>query len=127
MSIHEDDRYLPGGPSNLLVRRVRSSLALYRIRPCRETWRLTWEWANAIANSYWSTTRKHWPLATEIATQYVVLMLARMRDEERLRLPFRANKMPQRVAEALRLADSGKPFLPQLCLKSDEGQGAAVQ
>jgi hypothetical protein len=122
MSTPEDDKHLPGGPSKILVRRVRSSLAVYRIRPLRETWRLTWEWANEIANSYASRTRKHWPLVNEIATQYIVLLLAKMKNEDRLRLPFRANRLPQRVAQALRLSTGTGVPMSRLILTTVESQ-----
>jgi hypothetical protein len=120
MSAIEDDKYLPGGPSKLLVRRVRSHLSLYGIRPKREPWRLTWEWANEIANSYWSTTRKHWPFVTEIATQYLVLVLARMKESGSLRLPFRAEKMPVRVRQMLRLPAGSRLALPQFGSQIDQ-------
>ncbi len=112
MSTPEDDKRLPGGPSKILVRRVRSSLALYNIRPQRQTWRLTWEWANEIANSYGSRSHKRWPLATEIATQYIILLLAKMKNEDQLRLPFRANHLPLNVALALRLFTGAEIPMP---------------
>lgn len=90
-----DDRNLPGRPSRLLVRRVRSHLSLYGIRPKDREWIATWQWAYAIANSYW---REHWPLATEIGTQYIVLLLAAMKENHALKMPFRSEVgMPERL------------------------------
>jgi len=102
MTVSERNR-LPGGPSNALVRRVRSRLAWYGIRPTYkngELWHLAWEWANKVATSYF--TSKHWPLANEIAAQYVFLLLNAMRASRDLNLPFRAaEQMPASVRNAL--------------------------
>ncbi len=107
MSSSERNR-LPGGPSNALVRRVRSRLAWYGIRPTYwngELWHLTWEWANNVANSYF--TRKHWPLASEIAAQYVFLLLRAMHERCDLKLPYRAaEQLPDSVRKALSLSAS---------------------
>jgi hypothetical protein len=96
-----DERTLPGWPSKRLVKQVRSHLWHYGIRPKGEAWRATWSWAHAIANSYMSKT--HWPLSSEIATQYVLLLLARMKANRSLRLPFRAGQV---------IPDDVKPLLP---------------
>jgi hypothetical protein len=85
-----EDRELPGWPKKRLVREVRSHLRHYGIRPKGEAWRAAWSWASAIANSYVYT---HWPIPSEIATQYVLLLLAQMKESHSLKLPFRANKV----------------------------------
>lgn len=85
-----DERELPGWTKKRLVAQVRSHLWHYGIRPKGQAWRATWSWASAIANSYVYT---HWPLPSEIATQYVLLLLAEMKESHMLKLPFRANKV----------------------------------
>ena len=90
-----DYRDLPGFPRRALVKRVRSHLWLYGIRPKGEEWRATWAWASAIARSYHHT---HWPLPHEIGAQYVLLLLNRMNERRGLKLPYRASKvMPEEV------------------------------
>jgi hypothetical protein len=95
-----DDRTLPGWPKKKLVKDVRRHLARYGIRPsCLNAWRTTWVWAEAITRSYWQT---HWPLPSEIATQYVLLLLAEMKKSHMLNLPYRADTvLPPEVAAAL--------------------------
>jgi hypothetical protein len=94
-----EERDLPGWPKRALVKKVRSHLWSYGIRPKGQAWRATWSWAYAIANSYYRT---HWPLPSEIATQYLVLLLAEMRDCRALKLPYRANKVvPENVQRIL--------------------------
>jgi len=78
---------------------VRSHLWRYGIRPQHTPWIAAWSWANAIANSYFHT---HWPSASEIGTQYLLLLLAEMKRNHALRLPYRANKvMPEQVQALL--------------------------
>lgn len=97
-----DDRYLPGLPKRRLVKEVRSHLWRCGIRPRGEAWLAGWLWADAIARSYYHT---HWPMASEISTQYVLLLLAQMNENCSLRLPYRAGDvMPDKVAQLL--ADS---------------------
>jgi hypothetical protein len=86
-----EHRELPGWPKKALVKRVRSHLWSYGIRPKGQAWRATWAWAYAIATSY--SYRTHWPLASEIATQYVLLLLAHMKENCSLNLPYRAAKV----------------------------------
>jgi hypothetical protein len=95
-----EDRTLPGWPKKKLVKDVRRHLAHYGIRPtCLRAWRTTWIWAEAIARSYWQT---HWPLASEIATQYILLLLAEMKKSHMLNLPYRADTvLPSEPAAAL--------------------------
>ena len=95
-----EDHSLPGWPKKKLVKEVRRHLSHYGIRPVRsELWRATWAWAEAIAQSYWHT---HWPLPSEIGTQYILLLLIEMKESHMLRLPYRAGeKIPPQVAAML--------------------------
>ena len=95
-----EERSLPGWPKKKLVKDVRRHLSHYGIRPTKsELWRAAWNWADAIARSYWHT---HWPMASEIATQYLLLLLAQMKSSSMLRLPYRAHKIvPPEVAALL--------------------------
>ena len=95
-----EDNSLPGWPKKRLVREVRSHLWHYGIRPTKLTiWRATWAWADTIASSYW---HKHWPLPSEIATQYILLLLVEMKGSSMLRLPYRAaDHVPADVAAML--------------------------
>ena len=96
------DPILPGHPRKTLVRDVKRSLWRAGIRPVRnEVWTATWEWAAQIANSY-LMIRELWPDSQQIAAQYVLLLLAEMRDRSMLKLPFKANEqMPASVAKML--------------------------
>jgi len=85
-----EQRDLPGSPKKRLVKLVRAHLWRYGIRPRGQHWRAAWSWAAAIANSYFHT---HWPSASEIATQYLLLLLIEMKGSYALRLPYRANKV----------------------------------
>jgi len=95
-----EERTLPGWPKKRLVKNVRRQLASYGIRPSRSScWRATWSWAAAIAQSYY---HEHWPLASEIATQYILLVLADIQDLGMLKLPYRATEaVPAEVAALL--------------------------
>jgi hypothetical protein len=99
-NIVAEEHSLPGGPKKKLVKDVRRHLSHYGIRPTKsELWRATWSWADAIARSYWHT---HWPMASEIATQYILLLLVEMKSSFTLRLPYRAQKIvPPEVAALL--------------------------
>lgn len=93
------DFSLPGCPTKRLVKRVRSVLWRFGIRPKEPAWSATWHWANAIANSYY---HRHWPLAHEIASQYVLLLLGQMHEGRSLRLPYRAGTvMPDEIRQLL--------------------------
>ena len=85
-----EQRELPGWPKKRLVRAVRRHMWSYGIRPQWALWCATWRWAAAIANSYFHTS---WPSASEISTQYLVLLVAQMRENHALRLPYRADKV----------------------------------
>ena len=95
-----EDHTLPGWPKKKLVKDVRRHLWHYGIRPTKfDTWRATWTWAEAIARSYWHT---HWPSPSEIATQYILLLLVEMKNSCMLRLPYRATEIiPPDVAALL--------------------------
>jgi len=94
-----EQRDLPGWPKKRLVKEVRAHLWRYGIRPQRMPWLAAWSWAQSVANSYFHT---HWPSASEVGTQYLVLLLAEMKRNHALRLPFRANKvMPVSVRAML--------------------------
>ena len=74
-----EERTLPGWPKKKLVREVRKHLSHYGIRPNQfSIWQATWAWASAIAQSYYHT---HWPLPSEIATQYILSALGRDAEE----------------------------------------------
>jgi hypothetical protein len=114
MNATEADRYLPGYPSNALIRRVRRQLASYGIRPHRESlWRTCWSWADAVARSY--VWRKSWPLPREIAAQYVLLLLNDMNADHALKLPYRAQAhAPGHIARVIHgPAQRAIPFLPE--------------
>jgi hypothetical protein len=80
-----EERTLPGWPKKKLVREVRRHLSHYGIRPVKsEIWQATWAWANVIAHSYFHT---HWPLPSEIGSQYILLS-AEMHNSHALRSSF---------------------------------------
>jgi hypothetical protein len=92
--------YLPGQPSQKRIKEVKAALHRMGIRPLKHTWRgidlwhATWEWAYQVARSYACPVgryRPRWPRSSEIASQYVLLLLMHIRDD--LRLPFRAETM----------------------------------
>ena len=109
-----EERSLPGWPKKKLVKEVRRHLWHYGIRPTKFTlWQATWSWAYQIAKSYWHT---HWPMATEIATQYLLLLLCEMKESHMLRLPYRAgDHIPHEVAQILPAAHQ-----PDLLAIADE-------
>lgn len=106
-----EERDLPGWPNKRLVKRVRSHLWHYGIRPKGEAWRATWIWASAIATSYYHTS---WPLASEIATQYLLLLLNQMKENHGLKLPYRASTIiPDAVRRLLPAASDVLPTLEE--------------
>ena len=124
-----EERSLPGWPKKKLVREVRHHLWHYGIRPTKVTiWQATWAWASAIATSYWHT---HWPLPSEIATQYILLLLTEMKSSSMLRLPYRAQEIvPAEVAamlpvsqhaNVLAIADDAHPSRRRKRLAGDTG------
>lgn len=104
-----EERTLPGWPKKKLVRDVRRHLSHYGIRPVKfQIWNATWAWASAIARSYVYT---HWPLPSEIGTQYILLLLVEMQNDRSLHLPYRANTVLPPELKAL-LASLQQPRLP---------------
>lgn len=95
-----EERSLPGWPKKKLVKEVRRHLACYGFRPVKQSaWYAAWAWADKIAHSYFHV---HWPMPTEIGTQYILLLLAQMHDSRMLRLPYQAREiMPPEVAALL--------------------------
>jgi len=95
-----EEHSLPGWPKKKLVKEVRRHLSCYGFRPVKQAaWQATWIWANAIAHSYFHV---HWPLPSEIGTQYILLLLAEMHGSHCLRLPFQAREnLPPEVAALL--------------------------
>ena len=105
-----EEKTLPGWPRKSLVKQTKQCLWRYlRSRPTQydECWRTAWEWAKAIADrslmfQFGKVRRAKWPQGNEIATQYLLLSLARMKGDHNLRLPFRSDQcVPPRVAAML--------------------------
>ena len=103
------DASLPGAPRRRLVMHVRRWLAMFGIRPQRAQWILTWKWARNIALSY---SRPMWPAGSEIAAQYMVLLLADMRKLNSLKLPYRATHAGVLPDELRPLVGNGVLALP---------------
>ena len=105
-------RDLPGWPKKRLVKEVRRHLWRYGIRSQYEPWKLTWAWTSAIANSY---VYSHWPSPRGIATQYLLLLLSRMKQDHNLKLPYRADTViTQAVRQALPLGQTDAESLRRL-------------
>ena len=110
-----EERTLPGWPKKKLVRDVRKHLSHHGIRPNQfSIWQATWAWASAIAQSYYHT---HWPLPSEIASQYILLLLSEMKKNRLLKLPYRANKVVP--AEVRALLPATQPTLPAITDESE--------
>lgn len=95
--------YLPGGPSNRLVKEVRRTLWLnFQCRPGRDSdsWYRTWKWAAAVCNRCDSFNRvyginqrsKPWPTSNEIATQYMLICMAEAHKYFGVRIHRRATE-----------------------------------
>lgn len=98
-----ESRDLPGWPKKKLVAEVRKRLTSYGLRPSLpRIWLETWQWASQITNSY---VFPRWPLPSEIAAQYVLLLLLEMQANHALKLPFRAAEQ-QPPSVRLRLTSS---------------------
>ena len=95
-----EEHSLPGWPKKKLVKEVRRHLSVYGFRPVKQAaWQAAWAWADKIAHSYFHV---HWPLPSEIGTQYILLLLAEMHDSHCLRLPYQAREIvPPKVAALL--------------------------
>ena len=104
-----ESRDLPGWPKKKLVTDVRRRLASYGVRPSLpKLWLETWQWASQITRSY---VFPRWPLASEIAAQYMVLLLHEMQTNHALKLPFRA---AEQTPPSIRLRLSASRPLPTL-------------
>lgn len=110
MSSRALDSALPGSPRPRLVRLVRRHLASFGIRPMRDQWLMAWRWARNIAMSY---SKPMWPVGSEIASQYMVLMLAEMRRCSSLKLPYRASRADVVPDEIRALVHGGRLALPE--------------
>jgi hypothetical protein len=108
-----------GWPKKKLVRDVRRHLATYGIQPTarfaltHRQWQTAWAWANDIAKSY---VFPRWPCAREIAAQYVLLLLAEMKSNHDLKLPYRSFQTG--IVPELLLANTPK-LLPFFDKKSE--------
>ena len=123
-----EEKTLPGWPRKSLVKATKQCLWRYlRSRPTQydECWRAAWEWAKATADrslmfQFGKVRRAKWPHGNEIATQYLLLALSRMKGDHNLRLPFRSEQcMTPRVIAML---SSAAP-LPNLSLISAKPHG----
>jgi hypothetical protein len=86
---------------------VRRQLASFGVRPSlSRLWIETWQWAHQITNSY---VFPRWPLASEIAAQYMVLLLLEMQGNHALKLPYRA---AEQQPESVRLRLTAGRSLP---------------
>jgi hypothetical protein len=118
---------LPGGPSKNRITQVRQFLRPWGIRPTRDSslWVETWRWAWEVAKSYNTLAlpgipRHRWPLASEIASQYVFLVLLEM--GKRLRLPFRAGQHLTPFLQTRLQALGNNKVIPQLSLETKDIQ-----
>src|SRR3974390_2115817 len=95
-----EERSLPGWPKKRLVKEVRNHFSLYGFLPVKQSaWLAAWDWANRIAHSYFIV---HWPLPSEIGSQYILVLLAQMQESHMLRLPYQAREtLPPDVAALL--------------------------
>ena len=116
----DDHRTIPGGPRKSLVAKVRQALNRYGIRPyaphtdLNQIWRDAWTWAAecnsksaCLLTSERLRRRIEWPQPNEIASQYVFLLLAKMRNDIVLRLPWQARikGMPAAISAAYEAPD----------------------
>lgn len=107
-----DYRELPGGPRLKLVKEVKRRLRIYGISPRSDLWVAAWKWADSVAyhQSIW-LRKKHWPAPTQIASQYVLIMLCEMKQFRSLCLPRDAEKhVPPEAAEYLSHMGTGRVF-----------------
>jgi hypothetical protein len=117
-----ESRDLPGWPKRKLVAQVRRQLASFGVRPSlTRLWLETWEWASRITSSY---VFPRWPLASEIASQMVLLLLE-MQANHALKLPYRAaEQQPESVRRRL-AAWRSFPLLEQKKESNDSPESAA--
>ena len=108
-----ESRDLPGWPKKKLVTEVRRRLASYGVRPSLpKLWLETWQWASQITRSY---VFPRWPLPSEIAAQYMFLLLLEMQANHALKLPFRA---AEQTPPSVRLRLTACDPLPMLEYKA---------
>jgi hypothetical protein len=116
-----ESRDLPGWPKKKLVTQVRRQLASFGVRPSlSRLWIETWQWASKITNSY---VFPRWPLASEIAAQYMVLLLLEMQANHALKLPFRA---AEQQPESVRLRLTAGRSFPMLEQKKESNDDPAT-
>ncbi len=109
-----ESRDLPGWPKKKLVKDVRRRLASYGVRPSlSKVWLETWQWASQITRSY---VFPRWPLPSEIAAQYMFLLLLEMQANHALKLPFRA---AEQTPPSIRLRLTASSPLPMLEYKAE--------
>lgn len=116
-----EDSTLPGMPKKRLVRDVKRHLRSFGIVPSFRTqsvWSQAWSWAADVARSYQrfdgalpKRLRARWPLATEIAAQNLVLLLAEIQESRMFRLPYRANRFLPHPLKKLTDRDHQQPSL----------------
>ncbi len=119
----DDHRTLPGGPRKSLVLKVRRHLSHYGIAfksnqsfRLNQIWRDAWTWADACRSRFDVIGKgksmrfgpRRWPEPREIATQYLFLLMAEMRNNIALALPFEV-RHEGRIPAALALE-----YLPDL-------------
>jgi hypothetical protein len=113
-----ESRDLPGWPKKKLVAQVRRQLASFGVRPSLpRLWLETWQWASKITNSY---VFPRWPLPSEIAAQYMLLLLLEMQANHALKLPYRA---AEQQPESVRLRLTARQSLPLLEQKKESNDG----
>ncbi len=102
---NEADKFLKGSPPKILVKRVRSCLNRYGMKPTstgidgRPLWPKAWVWAYEVSSTY-AAIKRHWPSANEIAMQYVFLVLQTM-QATCMRLPYRSWDVKPEVLQML--------------------------
>ena len=117
-----ESRDLPGWPKKKLVSQVRRQLGSYGIRPSLpKLWYETWQWASQITNSY---VFPRWPLPSEIAAQYMLLLLLEMQANRALKLPYRA---AEQQPPSIRLRLSVSRPVPMLEHKDNAPDGIVAE
>jgi hypothetical protein len=118
MTTVAESRDLPGWPKKKLVTQVRRQLASFGVRPSLlRVWSDTWQWASQITNSY---VFQRWPLPSEIAAQYMLLLLVEMQANHALKLPYRA---AEQQPESVRLRLTARRPILQLEDKKESNDG----
>jgi hypothetical protein len=106
-----ESRDLPGWPKKKLVTQVRRQLASFGVRPSLpRLWIETWQWASKITNSY---VFPRWPLPSEIAAQYMLLLFLEMQANHALKLPYRAAEQQPESVRLRLTAGRSFPMLEQ--------------